>query len=100
MIKNIKPYKIDVGDTIIFSGIRKHQDEIYDQNNMNLVGRRLLVTNIIYNDEDGFFDLDLICNICEREHEITISDDDMNNAFVTVFSDSNKGYSNYMRLLE
>ena len=98
MIENIKPYKIDVGDTIIFSGIRKYQDEIYDQNDMDLVGHRFLVSNITYHDEDGIFDLDLLCNMCERIHQTSVRDDDMNNMFVTVFKDDSKSYELYEEL--
>ena len=46
MIKHIKPYKIDVGDTIIFTGTRtkKIDDDLYmDNSDHNLIGQRLLV---------------------------------------------------------
>ena len=89
MIKNIKPYKIDVGDTIIFRGVRASKDkELYEDNNsIDLAGRRLLVVDIEYSEEEGNYCLYLRCNLCDNLHDIWISDDDMSNTYVTVFRD-------------
>mgnify|MGYP003653847387 FL=1 len=94
MIKHIKPYKIDVGDTIIFTGTRgdkKVDDDLYiDNGNHNLVGQRLLVVDIEYSEEEGNYCLYLRCNRCKLLHDIWFSDDDMNNSLVTVFRDDSK----------
>ena len=90
MIKNIKPYKIDVGDTIIFRGTRnkKIDDDLYmDNGDHNLIGQRLLVVDIEYSEEEGNYCLYLRCNLCEKLHDIWISDDDMSSTYVTVFRD-------------
>ena len=92
MIKNIKPYKIDIGDTIIFRGIRDSIDEdLYEDNSsLNLSGRRLLVVDMEYSEEEGNYCLYLRCNTCKLLHDIWFSDDDMNNSLVTVFRDDSK----------
>ena len=69
MIKHIKPYKIDVGDTIIFTGTRgdkKVDEDLYiDNSDHNLVGQRLLVVDIEYSEEEGNYCLYLRCNRCK-----------------------------------
>ena len=116
MIQNIKPYKIDIGDTIILRGIREFssdQDHCYiDQNKIDLRGHRLLVTDIEYSDEHEDFYLTVRCNkcdgrICNAEyfegkspHVLYFGDSDMNNIYVTVFSDNSKVYELYEDILE
>jgi len=93
MIKHIKPYKIDVGDTIIFTGTRtkKIDDDLYmDNSDHNLIGQRLLVVDIEYSEDNGSYCLYLRCNTCKLLHDIWFSDDDMNNSLVTVFRDDSK----------
>jgi hypothetical protein len=97
MIKNIKPYKIDIGDTIIFRGVKDStESDLYeDSSSIDLAGRRLLVVDIEYSEEEGNYCLYLRCNTCKDLHDVWISDDDMNNTWVTVFRDdsnSNKLY--------
>jgi hypothetical protein len=94
MLKHIKPYKIDVGDTIIFRGTHaSREDDLFkDNSNIDLAGQRLLVVDIEYSEEEGNYCLYLRCNLCEKLHDIWISDDEMNNTFVTVFRDDSKNH--------
>lgn len=112
MIENIKPHKIDIGDTIILRGIREFsndQDHCYiDQSKIDLRGHRLLVTDIEYNDEHEDCYLTVRCNKCngsacngeyKSPHVLYFGDSDMNNIYVTVFSDNSKVYELYEDIL-
>lgn len=117
MIKEIPPYKIDIGDTIILRGIREFsndQDHCYiDQNKIDLRGHRLLVTDIEYNDEHEDFYLTVRCNNCNGDvcnparwregrspHVLYFGDEDINNIYVTVFNDNTKTYELYEEMLK